>query len=252
MPWLRISVLLLSAAGLGVFLAPMTVPIVNLGNAFGAAVCSLLLLSALAEPKLALMIQTLKAHPVGKVCLYLVQGLLLLGSLLCLTLSIFMYHAAQTPPESPQAVVILGCRVRGTVPSAMLQRRLDAACPYLQANPDILVVVSGGQGENEDISEAQCMYDYLTAHGIDGQRILLEDKSTSTEENLRFSKALLEPLGISRVAIATDGYHQLRAKLLAKQAGLQTDGAISAPTAGWLLPTYWVREWFGILYTLVS
>ena len=78
----------------------------------------------------------------------------------------------------PQVMVILGCQVKPWGPSVLLQDRLDKALDYLEDHPDLIIVVSGGQGPDEPVSEARCMYDYLTEHGVDGAQILMEDHPT--------------------------------------------------------------------------
>ena len=134
----------------------------------------------------------------------------------------------------------------------MLSRRIQAAYEKLEADPALIAVVSGGQGSNEDISEAQCMYNELTRMGIASERIILEPQSTSTSENLRFSKTLLDEHGITgSLYLATDGYHELRAQILAKKEGLPACAPASAYTSWYLLPTYWVREWFGLAHAFV-
>ena len=97
----------------------------------------------------------------------------------------------------------------------------------LAANPEAKAVVSGGQGAGEDISEAECMRRYLSAHGIAPERILIEDRSTSTKENLAFSKAVIEADGgtTDRVVIVSSGYHLYRAQKTAEQLGMRAGGA---------------------------
>ena len=81
----------------------------------------------------------------------------------------------------------------------------------------------------------------------------MEDKSSSTYENLEFSKSIIEENNLcSDIVIVTDGYHQLRAEMIAKNLGYENISNISAPTSPWLVPTYWVREWFGVAYQFIS
>jgi uncharacterized SAM-binding protein YcdF (DUF218 family) len=108
-------------------------------------------------------------------------------------------------------------------------------------------VVSGGQGDGEDISEAECMYRWLVEKGIDPSRIYKEDQSTSTEENVAFSKEVIEENGLfQKVVIISNEYHIFRAGLIADDHGLVW-GAKAARTASWLFPTYYVRELYAIL-----
>lgn len=140
----------------------------------------------------------------------------------------FIIAGAKTDasPEAPYAVV-LGAGVNGTVPSRSLRERLDAAAAYLQEYPDAVCIVSGGQGAGEDITEAQCMLDYLTAHGIEEERVWMEERAASTEENLAFSVALIaEKTGKApeRIALISSEYHLFRAKEYAKRLGVEAVG----------------------------
>ena len=92
-------------------------------------------------------------------------------------------RTARTDGEQT-VMVIFGCQVRPEGPSILLRDRLDTALAYWEEHPDIRIVVSGGQGDDEHISEAKCMYDYLTAHGVDGANILMEDSSHNTCQNI--------------------------------------------------------------------
>ena len=123
-------------------------------------------------------------------------------------------------------VIVLGAAVYGETPSISLQHRVDRAVTHLKANPAAVAVLSGGQGPGEDISEAECMGRYLKSRGVAESRILLEDRSTSTLENLTFSKAAIESSGGSagRVAIVSSPYHLYRAKAMAASLGMEADG----------------------------
>ncbi len=90
-----------------------------------------------------------------------------------------------------EVMVIFGCQVKPDGPSILLRDRLDTALTYLEEHPDITVVVTGGKGDDEHISEAQCMYDYLTAHGVDGENILMEYQSRNTYQNIYYTLCLL-------------------------------------------------------------
>lgn len=88
----------------------------------------------------------------------------------------------------------------------------------------------------------------LTEKGIAESRIIMEDKSESTEENIRFSLEKIKEYGLTEnVTIVTSEFHQLRAKMIAEKYGLNVS-SVSAPTAWYLIPTYWLREWFGVTY----
>ncbi len=142
-------------------------------------------------------------------------------------------------------LIVLGAGVNGTVPSLILQERLDRAYIYLTEVPDALCVVSGGMGPGEDITEAQCMYRYLTQKGIDPQRILLEEAAENTWENLAFSLQVIEDATGKRpgtIAIVSNEFHLLRAKLMAKQQGISSLGVPAKTTYPVLKINYFLRE----------
>ena len=148
-------------------------------------------------------------------------------------------------------MVVLGCKVRGTRPSRMLLRRLEAAQKYLEENPEVSCITTGGQGAGEDIPEGQAMKTWLVEHGIAESRITAETTSKDTQENLEHAAAILQEQGLdNRIVIITDGFHQYRASLLAKRAGLESESE-SAWTNPLYVPTYWVREWMALFQLLV-
>ena len=166
--------------------------------------------------------------------------------------SLMIYCACKPPAENATAVV-LGAQVRPWGPSAVLYGRISGAERYLEKNPDASAVLSGGQGDDEPMSEAKCMYDYLTDWGIDSERLYLEDKSTNTTENIKFSMQVIEENNLnSEIAIATDSYHQLRAQIIARQQGIEGNvGAINSDTSFIYIPTFAVREWFALPYQVL-
>lgn len=143
-------------------------------------------------------------------------------------------------------IIVLGAQVREDGPSVVLKYRLDAAIDYLNENPDTVCIVSGGQGVNEPFSEAEGMAEYLMENGIDKCRILLEDDSTSTVENIQNSKALMEQ-PYHGVGIVTNNFHVFRAVQIAKMQGLEGVCGIAADSNALYLPNNVLRECCGIL-----
>ena len=141
-------------------------------------------------------------------------------------------------------LIVLGCQVNGTVPSRMLRQRLNAAVDYLNTYPDSTAIVSGGIGPGERITEAACMADYLTAAGIDPDRIILETKATSTMENLRFSLSLMDPN--STAAIVSNEFHLYRAGQMAQRLGLEASLVPASTELPILLASYSLREIFAV------
>ncbi len=154
------------------------------------------------------------------------------------------------PPreEMDYTVVVLGCKVENGQPTRMLRRRLDAALEYLEAHPQAPVVVTGGVGDGEERPEAEVAREYLEARGLDPARIYCESASANTRQNLENAAALIREEGLpSRVALATDGFHQWRSGEYARMAGLEDPAALPASTPWGLFPVYWVREMGGII-----
>ena len=148
-------------------------------------------------------------------------------------------------------VIVLGAGVNGTTPSLILSERIQRAYTYLTENPEVICIVSGGQGPGEDISEAQCMYNRLAAMGIDPDRIWMEDRSTSTRENIRFSLDVIEAKTGSRPtasAIVSNEFHLFRAGLFAKEQNLEVIGVPAKTTWLSLRVNYFLREIVAVWY----
>ncbi len=151
--------------------------------------------------------------------------------------------------------IVLGAGVNGTVPSLSLSKRLEAALAFAQDEPEAVLILSGGQGPGEDVSEAQCMFDWLTARGVDPERLKLEERSTDTRENLTFSREILKDLGAenARVCLITAGYHLARAGLMAEDLGYTEVVPLAAPAAyPFLELNYYLREIPAIWWYLLN
>lgn len=146
--------------------------------------------------------------------------LLGLGLVLFGTLEIVIAtHSRDRLMEDPQpeVMVIFGCQMRKDGPSILLKDRLDTALTYWEEHPDIKIVVTGGKGDDEHVSEAQGMYDYLAAHGVDGESIYMEDKSRNTWQNVNYTFALMEREGwnlTDDVLLVSSGFHLARIEML--------------------------------------
>lgn len=224
-------------------------PVVCAGNAAGLAATALLFAATVRFSDVRrLILAAWKLGLAAKILLILFAAVILSACIYLMLLSMKMLRAAHKSPDrnSPCTVIALGCRVKGTRPTRMLRKRLEAAYRYLEKNPQAVCIVSGGQGADEIISEAQAMKTYLLGLGLEESRIYCEDKSVSTFENLKFSQRIIEEKGLPKqIAAATDSFHQYRAQLIAASLGMDI-AAISSPTEPRYAPTYWVREWFGI------
>lgn len=152
--------------------------------------------------------------------------ILCIGLILVAVTEFFIIRASfGEPKESCEYVVVLGAKVRDSGPSVSLMDRIYGARDYLESHPDVIVVVSGGQGQDEPMTEAQAMYDELLALGIDPDRIWMEDKATSTWENLNFSLNLIEEkTGVrpEKIGIVSSEYHLFRASLFADACNVES------------------------------
>jgi uncharacterized SAM-binding protein YcdF (DUF218 family) len=140
-------------------------------------------------------------------------------------------------------MIILGAKLNRDQLSLTLKNRMDVALTYLRNNPSTQVIVSGGQGADELISEAEAMKSYLIQNQIEASRIQTEAESTSTFENIKFSKKLLQG---EQIVLVSNDFHVLRAKLIANRQGLVVD-TLAAPTPKSVRVQLYVREYFALI-----
>ena len=169
----------------------------------------------------------------GVVLLLIIEGMI-----------VSQFHA--TAEAGADYVIILGAQWKTSGPSYVLQKRLDKAIEYLKANPETRVIVSGGQGYNEPISEAEGMKGYLEAAGIDPERILTEDASTNTTQNLIYSGKLLDK-SEDKVVIVTNNFHMFRALAIARKQGYAHAEGLSAGAFPPTVPNNLLREALGVV-----
>ena len=151
----------------------------------------------------------------------------------------------RTDGEKPEVLIVLGAQVWPDGPSVSLKYRLDTAAEILKEDENILCIVSGGQGSNEPCTEAEMMAAYLTEQGIAPERILREDRSVNTVENIRFSMQLMD-LTKKRTGIVTNNFHVYRGTAIARTQGMENAIGIPAPSSAFYLPNNMFREVFGI------
>ncbi len=163
----------------------------------------------------------------------------------------------KTPEKNVDAIIVLGAGLREDKVSKVLAARLNSSIPYLSDNPKTIVVVSGGKGRDESVSEAFAMKKFLVQSGVKENRIVMEDKSHNTYENFSFSKKILDAhfqmysKNYSTI-IVTNDFHVFRAKFLAKQVGFSDLSAIAAPSnPKYLVPNFYMREYFALIKSLI-
>jgi uncharacterized SAM-binding protein YcdF (DUF218 family) len=153
-------------------------------------------------------------------------------------------HSLFRATDRAEYIIILGARVKGTTPSLSLQYRIDAAATYLNQNPQAIALASGGQGPGEEITEAEAIKKGLMNQGIDESRIIVENQSTSTIENIKFSKKLI-PNDLEKGLLVSNDFHLFRAKMIAKDYGLKLEG-LPARTPTVALVKSYTREFLAI------
>ena len=198
------------------------------------------------------------ASKTGRLCRRVFQTALTLAlvSLICIESYVINIGRSDLSALPADAVVVLGAGVNGTQPSLSLYTRLTVALDYLEENPDVPVVLTGGRGYGEEITEAQWMYDWLTARGVDPARLILEEQAGNTAENFAFSKELLEEQGIDpaedSVAVVTNDFHIARSRLIAVRQGYGHAFGVPAELP-WLHleVNYYLREAFAMVKTWI-
>lgn len=245
--WIRLILIVIGGTLLFYFIAPLFAHILNIGNLAGIIFSATLICLGLFLNPILMLVEKIRSKKAGKI---IFDTLFVSGCsvMLCFFIALGSTIAASTTnAKDEETVIVLGCAVVGERPSWMLGYRIDSAYKYLEEHPDSVAVLSGGQGNNEDISEAQCMFNVLTEKGIAPERLYLEDKSTNTFENISFSKKIIDENNLSTdVAISTSSFHLKRATIIADKQGLNP-ARISAYTSHFLRATYYVRDTFGVI-----
>ena len=219
------------------YLAPLASGIFNVGNAIGILASVFLVCFGFAFYKIPDSFRT--------ALLFFMAASV---AVVILPLSVNMAkYANYKENEGVPTVIVLGCKVNGTAPSKYLYDRCRKAYDYLENNPNAVAVLSGGQGPDEGISEAECMKNVLVELGIDENRLYQEDKSTNTRENLEFSLDVIEKNSLSRdVLIVTNEFHEYRAKLICDRLGLNFHSSCSNSSLYTFL-TFYTRELMGLV-----
>ena len=168
----------------------------------------------------------------------------LVWALIC---TVLMICSASADTDESNTVIVLGCQIKEDKPSKMLRQRLDKAIEYLADHDDAVCILSGGQGDDEIVPESEAMYNYMLEKGVDPSRLYTEDRSHNTQENMKYSAEIINEERLDKnVVVITNAFHQYRASVYAKEAGLCAY-ALNCKTNIGVLPTYWLRELFAIL-----
>ena len=223
------------------------------GCSFTALVCCAMI-AVLLFYNVCAMLEKTYPHPTKVVkrvfTVLLCIGILILG----VTEALIIKASLGDPDPGCKYVVVLGAKVRHDGPSVSLQNRIDAAYDYLTAHPDAIAVVSGGQGEDEPMTEAECIYRALIGRGIDPERVWIEDKATSTWENLQFSLDLIEEktgLRPETIGIISSEYHLFRAGLFADACQVESVGIPAKTTLKSQKLNHFLREVAGVWHYIL-
>ena len=247
----QIIIIVICGVLISSFLFTMSRTIVNHGNVIGTIGC----LAVIFTIVLYRTFNKNKAVRAFSKTIFISAGIF---AVYCAVISMFIVSGMlNTPQKAFQAgangvresetVIVLGCKANNGYPSMMLAARLETATEYLLENPQAVCIVTGGQGRDEIEPEAETMERWLITKGIEKERIYKENKASDTEENIRFSKEIIEKEQLStNVIIISESYHVYRGTRNAEKLGLNA-AALPAPTnTVWALPSYWLREIFAI------
>lgn len=180
----------------------------------------------------------------------LISGVLAFGLSVIIAFTSFLalYGRNDNATYNEKTVIVLGCGIRGERVSVGLAKRLNKAYEYHLQNPDAVIIVSGGQGPQEDISEALAMKRYLMEKGVPEDRIIMEDKSTSTITNFKYSHEIMKEKGLpdDSVVFVTNGYHVYRGASYAKAEGL-TVTHLGTDIIWYTIPMNYLREMLAVM-----
>lgn len=205
-----------------------------------AAAGSVLLLLGIAD-----LVTLTACRPVRRIILGLRYTILLCVVWFSVTQFCVLSAMTAEPPVDVDYLLIAGAMVYGEEPSPALLARLDTAYAYLTAHPDTVAILCGGRGAGEDITEAECMRRILTAYGVDPARLILEDNSSTTAENMQNARRLVADTEAT-AAVVTSNFHVFRSVRIAEKCGWRMVYGLAAPFGGIMLPHYMAREFLTI------
>ena len=183
----------------------------------------------------------------GKKAVHVLVGLML-AIVTCFGSFLALYGERDNATYTEETVIVLGCGIRGERVSVGLAKRLDKAYEYYEKNSDVTIIVSGGQGPQEKISEALAMKRYLVDKGVPEEKIIMEDKSTSTIENFKYSHEIMKEMGLPEdsVVFVTNAYHVYRGSYYAEKEGL-TVNHLGTDIIWYTIPMNYFREIVAVL-----
>ena len=237
---IRLLLLLVGALGIANTLLTSAMSHLNFGVLLPALLGTPLLIVGLFLPGL----KRFSENGFGGICKWVFfAGYTVLFLAFAITFLVIGRAAHEDVPENADVLIVLGAGLRGETPSWVLRNRLNTAKLYLDENPHTVAIVSGGQGKGEQIAEATAMARYLRNAGIPEHRIILEDASTSTQENFAFSQTIIQERwgAAATVVFVTTDFHVYRAGRVAQKQGIHATG-IAAPDVWYIAINNLLRE----------
>lgn len=236
----------------GSFIITMLCGIVNHGNVIGLIVCLVVMLDII-------LYKLYNKNKAVRVISGIIGWFAAAAAIYSIVISVFIISGMMNTPEravktgtfggsEQKTVIVLGCKANNGHPSVMLTARLNKAIEYLNQNPDDICVLTGGMGADEIEPESVSMRRYLITNGISEDRIYIEDMSRNTEQNILFTKKIIDEQKLpTDVIIVSESYHVYRGVRNAEKQGLNAAAlpAFSESTV-WALPSYWIREIFAV------
>lgn len=240
---IKAIIILIGCVVLTIYCLPLPAGIINEGNIFGIAVGIIIIIIGIKLDK----IIALWKKKIGKAIISIVCVFAIIGT------GIFAYtlnsviNCKSELVDGDETAIVLGCQVYGETASRPLRARAERGAEFLRENKNAVAILCGGQGNGESISEAECMKRIMLENGIDENRLYIENKSTSTEENIKFASDIISQNTLSNnvVVIISSDYHCERAMLIAKRYGLNAK-CIPVGTNKYSYITFCTREVFGI------
>lgn len=232
----NIIFILIGAFVLFLYAAPLVETKLNFGNIFGISLGLMFVL-------IGFLFNIIKNLLIFKIAFAFIS-ICLLAFFIILG---YVINKSKQTATNEETIIVLGCRVKGDKPSLSLIERSRVASEHLKKNKTAVAILSGGQGDDELISESECMRRLMLEYGIDESRLYLEDKSTTTDENIAFSKKIIEENKLSKsIAIATSEYHEARALIIAKRYGFKAK-SLPCHTLNRVKIPFYTREVFGLI-----
>lgn len=256
MEFWRIAVIVIDYIFLIWFILPIFYGMLKAGNILGIVICAVVFFRTALYSFYDDIVVYLTQHGWGFLP-YVLDALMVLFCIYAVIVSACMVWAMKKEPAANATALILGAEVKPWGPSRLLRQRIDAAYKYMKKEFLSFAVGSGGKSDHEIISEGECIRDHLIKYGIAPERVFAETRSVNTDENIRFSFKIIKEQRLgSDVAIVTDSYHQLRARIIARRTDKDIRVGACCTKQTWFgimaYPTYFLREWIAIPVELLK